>query len=316
MHGFFNVGNTCYLNVILQLLLNMDGFKRNIKKLCDNLPGNTRGGILLNEFMNLYNTQNTLKFKETLGLFNNFFKSYNQEDAHECLIILLDIIHEETKNILTKNTINKALNLIYLRTNEKIDKLRDESWKTYIDKFGYSVINLLFSGQIMNYMSCVECGLEKFNFEIFNTIQLDLRNNIYDSFNDLYKIEEIVVKCDKCNVNTKHNKRMLLWEFPRYLIITLKRFDVYGNKINDVFNIDTQLQFETRGMIFKYDLISSVQHMGNTNTRGHYTNIIKKDDRYYFINDEKIHEINEEKYNFFINSKMSYIYIFERNKVS
>ena len=87
--GYPNIGNTCWLNSLLQLLLSSSNFlyffkikkyneKSNIIKLFNNLP---------NSIFALF------------SILKNKFNNYAQQDSHEGLLILLEEIHKETKTL-------------------------------------------------------------------------------------------------------------------------------------------------------------------------------------------------------------------------
>ena len=103
---FKNNSNNCYLNAVLQSLININLYVHNlnkyesntnlideIKKLCLNKHNNT------NTVDTTYSTNN---LKRILSNYNKeLFDNNNQQDAHETIINILDIIH--TKTVMETN---------------------------------------------------------------------------------------------------------------------------------------------------------------------------------------------------------------------
>jgi ubiquitin C-terminal hydrolase len=91
LYSFFNLGNTCYLNSILQCLLNDPNFKENLK-VCDK----NRDLIKLLNDIQIDLTQPDIKlFKhynltDMINFFGKKFPRFQQHDAHEFLLEFLD----------------------------------------------------------------------------------------------------------------------------------------------------------------------------------------------------------------------------------
>lgn len=106
--GLKNIGNTCYLNSVVQCL-------SGTKKLAEFFLCSTQDSNLLKKINNresvaaemavlikkLWNTNSTSisprTLKKVVGNVNNLFKNKEQQDAHDFLLFLLDQIHEELK---------------------------------------------------------------------------------------------------------------------------------------------------------------------------------------------------------------------------
>ena len=84
MNGINNLGNTCYMNSVLQLLMNCNSFLNEISK---------TNNYKINEFTNFINeyktSNNSVKPRELKKLIEknlNFFNNYNQHDSFEFLL--------------------------------------------------------------------------------------------------------------------------------------------------------------------------------------------------------------------------------------
>jgi ubiquitin C-terminal hydrolase len=87
--GFPNIGNTCWLNSLLQLLLSSTNFLSLLKL----KKYNEKSDII-----KLFNNLPTSIFP-LFSILQNKFNNYAQQDSHEGLLILLEEIHKETKTL-------------------------------------------------------------------------------------------------------------------------------------------------------------------------------------------------------------------------
>ena len=100
--------------------------------------------------------------------------------------------------------------------------------------------------------------------------------------------------CEKCSNKTLY-KKTGIFKFPNVLLITLKRFKVDVNKINNP--IITKIQttvipkeyicFCHENKFYEYKLVSCINHHGGNNpNRGHYTTNILQNNIWYNIDDD------------------------------
>ncbi len=108
--------------------------------------------------------------------------------------------------------------------------------------------------------------------------------------------------CPHCQVKVKAGKKMDIWIPPEIMIIHLKRFDGYQNKINTTikfpingFNINPFMsEYAKKLGVFTYDLFAVNNHIGSMNG-GHYFSIVKSltDNKWYCQNDDDSIRIDE-----------------------
>lgn len=201
-------------------------------------------------------------FKERLGVASKEFLGWSQNDSQECLSLVLDTIHEETKSevelemnplpvdveqfkkmrekILKNSTSSNKEYIKYKALHLKecaiIESL--EFWKNYI-KNNHSVIEDIFTGLFFNTVKCCKCNNSSLNFEPFKIINLPIPNdnNIDGSIltlkecfdkeygNGVQLVGENQYYCDICTCKTDAIKTTELWHCPHRLIIHFKRFD-------------------------------------------------------------------------------------------
>lgn len=276
--GLNNIGNTCYLNSGLQMIIHN-------KDLCNLILNNTRDNktmVEISNFINEYhnNSNNSVTpscIKDFVSAKNNIFKGYSQQDSSEFIMYMLDAINEELK-----------------KYNDNIDKL-------YEHKLSISIKCKL------NICLNISIHEERNNFMIFDIKKefTDL-NDCYNEYKSRFKFEnDCLYHCDKCNRDTIASKRNKVIFWPKHLIIILKRFQQNGMKLSKNDNeIDIPFfwknDYKLKGIIF---------HSGSLHG-GHYVYIGNYNNKWYLFDDNDVSEINDDILNRFKN--YGYIYYFEK----
>jgi ubiquitin C-terminal hydrolase len=263
MKGFLNLGNTCYLNSGLQLLMNIPEFCQlilNNKNISNELS-------ILAEFIILYHSDNngSLKpkfIKKIVSKRNNIFSGFSQEDSQEFLIYFLDFIDNQIK----ENKINDLLGM-------KIDKIIK-----------------------CKALYCLKKSITK-------ETRLFLILDIQDNFNDLndcyrnYKIREKLKEdnryfCENCDKKRIAIKRIEVAKWPKNLIIVLKRFQQDGYQLS---KNDTFLDIPNNWR-HNYKLKGGVIHSGRLGG-GHYVYFGNYDNKWFLFDDSHISRIKSNQLN-------------------
>lgn len=94
-----NNGNLCFLNSIIQCLCNIpelvEYYRNYVKKQSSSNVVSTAFADLVNQ-MQRQNSARSNELKSALCEYAPHFQGYRQQDAHECLTVLLDALHQET----------------------------------------------------------------------------------------------------------------------------------------------------------------------------------------------------------------------------
>ena len=316
-----NTGNICYLNCALQCLLCISEFRDCVQALSLHE---------LSELCKKYEDPNVplanpIMVKQLFGKYDPFFMNNMQQDSHECLIRIIDIIHENmAKNSTQKRTI---------ATRSFTGNPSKVAWDQYIKMFGGSFITDIFGGQIKSTLVCQICNKERDSYETINNLSLPLarpQNNnvvdIVDCFRSFFAPEQLedLLTCDHCRARTPTMKYMKLWIFPKVLILHLKRYTASpytltaGHTASPLINnvmVETSENLVFRGEAtpndVRYNLKCIVNHFGANPNSGHYTCISSFENEWINIDDSNIYRTAARSKNLFT-SPSSYVLIYER----
>lgn len=258
-------------------------------------------------------------------------------DAHEFLVFILDQIHEALSEKVTM-TIRPPL--------ENTQKTRDAAnalgfWKSAFEKSYSPMVDLLF-GLLRKSVVCEVCKNESVTWETMNIHKLcvpkqtDRPIGLLDLMREECKGETIdEYACDHCiaavaasassaaekqeeakeevkpptkpaPVRTKANKTLSYWRLGNWVIVTLKRNENTGRKINTVIDIPKTIEFgelfhpnsEEASAKASYELFSTIEHHGGSGG-GHYTSHAKHSvtEKWTFYDDESGIEVPDVRIN-------------------
>ncbi|KAF1801412.1 hypothetical protein V8B55DRAFT_1565843 [Mucor lusitanicus] len=251
--GLKNLGNTCFMNSIIQCLSGtipfaryfISGvFRQHINK--DNFLGT--GGVLAENFASLlrtmwsenYNFISPVLFREALIKFAPQFRGSEQHDSQEFLNFLLDGIHEDC-NLVKKRPSPPPESA---EEEARFEQLPDWqasgiAWERYLER-NSSVIVSLFQGQYRSRLTCLTCQATSTTYNSFMSLSLPIPAkrsgpasvSIYQCL-DYFVKEEILDhddawQCPKCKTLRRASKSLTLSKLPDVLLIHLKRFSFDG----------------------------------------------------------------------------------------
>ncbi|XP_062499390.1 ubiquitin carboxyl-terminal hydrolase 2-like [Corticium candelabrum] len=262
--GLRNLGNTCFMNSVLQCLSHTKPlscfFNKDITmKISEK---SSMKGRLVKAFADLMSEMWTSPsqdsvvspslFKLRIQRFAPRFVGYSQQDSQEFLRFLLDGLHDELNQATGKPEREPPL----LKGSE----LAEWSWNNY-KKYAYSKITELFVGQLKSTVTCTRCGNISDTYDPFWDLSLPIPQKKRSSYTQPYSFtssylssserlgfstsivdtpsliecfqlftkeetldEDDKPYCSSCRAKTKSTKQMMLDRLPPVLVIHLKRF--------------------------------------------------------------------------------------------
>ena len=224
-------------------------------------------------------------------------------DSHEFLMFLLDQIHEglaEEVSMTIKPSVSQP---------EVFQALT--YWKQSFEKSYSPMVELLFLLRRKSVV-CSTCNNESVSWEHRNTTELCVSKSatpveLIDLMVDDCKGEDIdEYHCLKCPTRSKATVKYAYWRLGNWVIITLKRNENSGQRINTHVNIPSSINFskvfhensEETSASAEYELFSTIEHHG-TNRGGHYTSHAKHpvSGKWFFYDDERAHAVDDVRIN-------------------
>lgn len=283
--GLTNLGNTCYMNSIIQVLLNTNLFTRAL--MIEKDSENELVMILKKIFVAMNDkdidtiSPKTLRrfIMKTFIIFNN----NGQHDAYEFLLNILDYLHNNTG---IKEGITNGLYNIK-------KKISIKEWNNYHNNKKSYLVNKLFYGQFIKKIHCISCKTITEKYDPFISLQINKISkdcNISDMISNYFNIEFNIKKnCEKCNSTSNHIIDTSIYKLPKILILNnMSKMNFIIEKIIDLNNY----HYSNNNKSDKYILKSIVCYTGNS-INGHYYTVIIKESSFLIINDSHIIKINK-----------------------
>ncbi|XP_056903949.1 ubiquitin carboxyl-terminal hydrolase 37-like [Takifugu flavidus] len=255
-YGLPNLSQTCYMNSVLQSLLTLVPFVKELNKQSQQWLLHPKALLfkLLSDISNGFSTKNRMQKKSTLftflhtiALHHPEFGNDAQQDAHEFL-----------------NTVLEQLSSI----SAEIRSLANERHQSYT-----CPVEAHISFQMLSTMLCHSCGHKRENMEEILILSVALEDTIMQSIQLHLKEQLLDYKCD-CGASQTTAKRSF-FTLPNVLIVHLLRiqWSYFGaQKIHRATCLSRELLLSTNQSSekTKYTLKSIVNHLGSCTTSGHY----------------------------------------------
>ena len=313
MQGLENLGSTCAINSLIQIICRTT-YLRNII-LNDNIPLNTLSHELKEILDLMHNKNHSLSPKRFINrLYNHMNGIFNigeQIDISELWMFLYDKLAIElgkSQSILQPMTLDPE---ICIEDNVSLSLCKP--LHDYCDYVLRKMNNNKTSewlkssqGIFLNMVKCDNCNHINYNFEPFISIPLDIPEtssslpSVANMLRNYLQVQKLHGdwKCDKCKTFSHYSKAVKLWKLPRVLIFTIQRFLNTAKKNIKPICVNKTLCVKTNSVIsnMENDMVyvcsSFAMHYGNL-FGGHYTAICKNDDKYILYDDINISQLNK-----------------------
>ncbi|XP_034429463.1 ubiquitin carboxyl-terminal hydrolase 37 [Hippoglossus hippoglossus] len=246
LQGFSNLGNTCYMNAILQSLFSLPSFSNDMlrqsipwKKVPINALLRRFAHLMVKKDVGCPETKKDLlrKVKSAISSTAERFSGNMQNDAHEFLSQCLDQLKDDVEKMNKSWTNDTSASSSSSGVCESGLEATSSSAKT---EPGEEVetsriytcpvaVNMEF--EVQHTITCKGCGEVLNKREQFNDLSIDLPRrkktlplrSIQDSLDLFFRMEEIEYSCEKCNGKTATVTHKFS-KLPRVLILHLKRY--------------------------------------------------------------------------------------------
>ncbi|ACO65895.1 predicted protein, partial [Micromonas commoda] len=336
--GLRNLGNSCFLNSILQALTHTAP----LAKLCL-ARRHTANCALTNArepcaFCII--ERHAIAPEEVFGnlrLLARHFVRGRQEDAHELLRLSLEAMDDSCLANCGRPSARRGGH-------------RGQSSVVFDPETGArlappTAVERIFQGKFRNLVRCARCGHESKTYDPFLDVSLELpgredrsshgggygpgylrgsgsaRGSVESALKNFTEEERLegenAYRCERCKDLCPATKRLTIHEAPAILVVHLKRFDHYGGKINSPVDFTERLTLgghmsedaEEAGPAYR--LYAMVTHSGNDAIASFYgaaTNA--SDDEWYLCDDSSVRRVNRAD----VFDEQAYVLFYERDE--
>jgi len=309
--GLSNLGNTCFLNSCMQVLshtyeltelISSPKYKKVVNKSlpeCNlitewknlhDLMWSQNGTISPKRFV--HNVQQLAMVKD-----RDLFTGWAQNDLPEFLLFFVECMHNSIARPVSVNIMGKKQSKLDARAVECYKMLQRSYSRDYSE-----IMDMFYGIYVSELVSISGKKVHSISPEQYFMLDLEIPKHnasLYDCFDSFTSYE--LLQGDNAWFNEKTDKkedvkkRIVFWNLPNILVVTLKRFSVDGmRKRQDLVDFPlTKLDLSKyvygyRASQYIYDLYAVCNHSGGT-AGGHYTAYVKNDkDEWAHFNDTQV----------------------------
>ncbi|XP_022158147.1 ubiquitin carboxyl-terminal hydrolase 23 isoform X2 [Momordica charantia] len=289
--GLQNLGNTCFLNSVLQCLTYTEPLAAYLQSGKHQNSCHVAGFCALCAIQKhvsraLQSSGRILAPKDlvsNLRCISRNFRNARQEDAHEYMVNLLESMHRCCLPL----------------------GLPSESPSAY-EK---SLVHKIFGGRLRSQVKCMQCSYCSNTFDPFLDLSLDIvkADSIYKAFKNFTTPElldggERQYQCQRCKQKVKALKQFTVHKAPYVLTIHLKRFQSYNleEKIHKKIQFGPTLDLKpfVSGSYadgdLKYTLYGVLVHHGGSTRSGHYYCYVRTSSgMWYALDDNRVSHVGD-----------------------
>ncbi|KAK7243830.1 hypothetical protein RIF29_38642 [Crotalaria pallida] len=294
--GLSNLGNTCFMNAILQCFTHTVPLVEGLRACAHSFPCDR---YKVDEFCVICALRDhvelslaasggrfsPLRLVNNLSYFSSTFRRYQQEDAHEFLQCALDKLDRCFRDLKSK------------------EENGDKGFE------GVNLVESVFGGRLVSKIVCSSCGHSSNTYELLIDMSLEIENadTLRSALESFTKVEHIEAnfKCDGCKEEVSLEKQLLLDRTPSVAAFHLKRFKTDGTSVEKIdkhvdFPLELDLQpysisDQNGNVAAKYDLYAVVVHIGLSANSGHYFCYVRSaPDIWHKLDDSDVTMVSED----------------------
>ncbi|PKI83659.1 ubiquitinyl hydrolase 1 [Malassezia vespertilionis] len=293
--GLYNRGNTCYMNSVMQALLHTPPLATAM--LTQSLP------VLLGRYGIPHTPKQAVKFSSmfnAVAALKEFFERAWQNGAHPAATAPSQFINNLRKFAKPlrpgrQEDAHEYLRLLLEAMQQASICFAKEKPKFNDPVLSTTLVQSTFGGRLRSRVTCHSCRHNSDTYDPIMDLSLDVRkgiNSVKQAL-DVFTAPESLsgtekYRCDHCKKRVDATKRFSIDAAPFALTVHLKRFGIFGNKINHAVSFGERLHLgkymseRTKGLgadeaslsmvgaAQQYRLYAVVHHFGSGPNVGHY----------------------------------------------
>jgi ubiquitin carboxyl-terminal hydrolase 2 len=290
MSGLVNLGNTCYINSVLQIMYHINELNDYIDQY-NHYNKQTLDYVMTTEWKSLKDImkkQVHISPNRFIRINRELFKKKNkidfleneQGDANEYFLFFIECIHNSYNLLDKKSYDNKFLQEYAKKDNSIISH----------------IFLSLFEVQYIDEMKKKVSSSYEINWNLDVCIPQNNNLTLYDcldfTFKEEYLCDDNAWLDDKTNEKKNVYKYVKMVYCPTILVISLKRWIDCKKKHKSKIELDPILDMSRySNEKANYELFGVINHEGNL-YGGHYFSFIKGDNQWFMFNDNQIKKID------------------------
>ncbi|XP_049523698.1 ubiquitin carboxyl-terminal hydrolase 36 isoform X21 [Dermacentor silvarum] len=290
--GLVNMGNTCFMNTVIQCLTYCPPLANYLLHQDDHCTKcKTMNFCMMCELQRhmkraLEKSGDTIKplyIYQRLKAIAKHFQFGQQEDAHEFLRYVVDNLWKAA--------------LANYEGGLKLDPASKET----------TVVNEIFGGYHRSQVICMKCKEKSNTYDHFMDLILDIKNaSSLETALEKFVEPELLqndnaYKCPRCNIKVMAQKRFTVHRAPNVATFQFKRFDanrMFGGKITKHVSYPEHLELrpymsDKHGDPVTYRLNAVLVHLGASCNSGHYFCFVRNSNgNWYCMDDSRVHQVS------------------------